>query len=396
MSNSFSDILYSYFAKFESAYRESIKTYSQNILSKFVAEYAINPKRARVNFLVLYDQFFNSSEFGYINLLDKSIANMTVDLSILSYRRSAEGLSSSMLGIIQERVKLDRGQVSEIRHSPTQYDNHYFWVDPSGKRLSDRIWVMRVENVKRINQIMQESISSGESAISISNKIKDYVSPTSISYTKKPYGSLQEFNCMRLARSEITRAHSTTSKYLAINNPMVNSMDWALSASHPRTDICDSIATISMAGGRIRKPYPKEESPIPVIDSHPQCLCSIYPNVESDIAKKSSILSDMLEQPSIFPNQLTPISLILMQLLVQKSDTLPRFDRDAYMEENDDEDMSSFEGIEEIEDFLKENTQFPSMNNYKNMLSDLMLSGFSLLNNNERNSSALRDILSLL
>jgi hypothetical protein len=44
------------------------------------------------------------------------------------------------------------------------------------------------------------------------------------------------------------RAHSVDEYVNVERNAFVSGMDWALSARHPRVDICDRLATIGMGG----------------------------------------------------------------------------------------------------------------------------------------------------
>jgi hypothetical protein len=109
--------------------------------------------------------------------------------------------------------------------------------------------------------------------------------------TKTPYGRDGSFDAMRLARSEITRAHNAASLESAKSNPFVQGIDWKLSARHPHVDICDSIATLGMGNERLKDPYPVDSAPVPVQDSHPQCICVSLPSVDPNAVDQ--IIADL-------------------------------------------------------------------------------------------------------
>ena len=91
---------------------------------------------------------------------------------------------------------------------------------------------------------------------------------------------------MRLARSEIARAHGQAAKAAAIANPYVEFMNWYLSPMHPKPDICDGI--------QANNPHPVDSAPVPVADSHPQCICCISPQVSRTPAQVTSELREAL------------------------------------------------------------------------------------------------------
>lgn len=184
-----------------------------------------------------------------------------------------------------------------------EYDPLHLWVDPNGYRLSDRIWRAGVDTRTRIDAILAEGIRSGESAISLSKKLERFLLPGRAALrTQKPYGTDASYRGMVLGRTEITRAHGQTTLIAARLNPYVTGLDWALSASHPKMDICDSLATIGMGGGRIKEPYGLYDAIN--FPPHPQCLCSIYSAVTSTPAQVTAELRAMMEagdEPPVTP-----------------------------------------------------------------------------------------------
>lgn len=154
------------------------------------------------------------------------------------------------------------------------YDAPHIWIDPNGYRLSDRIWRSGQETRLKLDRILSQSLNEGRGALEIANLIEDLLVPSRRRITTtKPYGERYQgrvaYDAMRLARSEIARAHGQAAKAASVANPYVEFIDWRLSAMHPRVDICDIIAG--------EGPYPVGSAPVPVQDSHPQCMCALVP-----------------------------------------------------------------------------------------------------------------------
>ncbi|MFA5378941.1 MAG: hypothetical protein WC455_24520 [Dehalococcoidia bacterium] len=171
-----------------------------------------------------------------------------------------------------------------------QYESPHTWVDPNGYRLSDRVWRNDEETRRRLDQLMAKMMSEGRSAQDIAKAVERFLKPAErLRTTTKPYGEkygTYANSAMRLARSEITRAAGWAQKMAALANPYVSMMDWVLSASHPRIDICDTLADDG--------PYPVEDSPIPVQSSHPFCLCHLRSLVTQSPADVTNRLREAL------------------------------------------------------------------------------------------------------
>lgn len=157
-----------------------------------------------------------------------------------------------------------------------EYEPAHTWVDPNGYRLSDRIWRTSVRTREKLDALVAQRIREGVSALNIAKEVERFLLPDRAPLrTNKPYGTDASFDAMRLARTEISRAHAQASFISAKNNPFTRGMDWALSASHPKTDRCDEKATINMAGERVKPPYPFDAVKLP--PDHPHCLCNARP-----------------------------------------------------------------------------------------------------------------------
>ncbi len=146
------------------------------------------------------------------------------------------------------------------------YEPTWTWLDARGYTLSDRIWNASLETRRRIDALLADGIRSGRAAFSLANELERFLVPGRAALrTNRPYGQDASFWAMNLARSEISLQAARVSVVSARQNPFVEAVIWNLSGSHPKDDICDSLAAGS--------PYPVDRAPLQVIDSHPQCLC---------------------------------------------------------------------------------------------------------------------------
>lgn len=146
------------------------------------------------------------------------------------------------------------------------HDPYYRWLDENGYRLSDRIWRTSIEVRARIDALLSYEIANGTSAVSIAKMLEPFLTPEAATQkSKKPYGTTGSHAARRLARTEITVASHRATVDAAIVNPFVNGVQWRLSASHPRIDICDDLARGGPNGDGI---YPLDQVPsVP----HPHC-----------------------------------------------------------------------------------------------------------------------------
>jgi hypothetical protein len=159
----------------------------------------------------------------------------------------------------------------QFRPNPlARYDPPHLWVDPNGYRLSDRIWNTTTTTRNRLNLFLDEVIRDGRGAASIARELEQFLVPgRSLVRTRAPYGTDASFDAMRIARTEITRAHAQAAEMSAAMNPFVQGLRWNLSGSHPRTDICDTNAAGGANGDGV---YPLGAVK-PTLPAHPHCLC---------------------------------------------------------------------------------------------------------------------------
>lgn len=210
--------------------------------------------------------------------------------------RVAEAVNPFLRGelesLLEHKARLDGLRI--FRNNPlARYEPMHTWVDPNGYRLSDRIWNVAESTRDKLNKILQDGINQGMSSMRLAKQVEQFLLPGRAALrTKKPYGTDASFDAMRLARTEISHAAAQASYASAFMNPYVGGIDWALSPSHPRVDICDELATIGMSG-RLRDPYPVESARLP--PAHPHCLCRTQPAVGDDPATVTQQLRAVLQ-----------------------------------------------------------------------------------------------------
>lgn len=131
--------------------------------------------------------------------------------------------------------------------------------------LSQRIYNNDVWLGSRIDQRITSLLAQGVSAKEFAAEAINWFSPNT------PGGV--RYVAMRLARSEINNAFHAVAVQQVQDKPWVHAMQWHLSGSHPRADICDEYAHEDHAklGAGI---FPKADVPR---KPHPHCYCFVTP-----------------------------------------------------------------------------------------------------------------------
>lgn len=129
--------------------------------------------------------------------------------------------------------------------------------------LSQRIYRTRVWMDGRLQNNINSALARGLSAREFAKEAIDWFRPDT------PGGV--RFAAMRLARTEINNAFHAISVSQAEEKPWVDRMQWHLSRSHPKVDICDDFANGGREGGGI---YLVREVPR---KPHPHCFCYVTP-----------------------------------------------------------------------------------------------------------------------
>lgn len=182
---------------------------------------------------------------------------------VLRWLQGARPPEDSLDALSEQRRAEDVLNAAYRRRVLAAYDRAHTFVDPNGYVLSDRIWRGGVATRARIDAMLAEGIRNGTGSLDLSNLLERFLLPTRAALrTRKPYGRDASFDGMRLARTEITAAFGRTTVLSAQLNPFVTQVIWRLSASHPRIDICDALAS--------QGPYDPDR--VPPYPPHPQCV----------------------------------------------------------------------------------------------------------------------------
>lgn len=151
-------------------------------------------------------------------------------------------------------------------------------VERAASRLGGRAAVSLSNRVYRNQQLMAGTvdrlINSGLARAlnprELAREVRRYILPTT------PGGV--SFAALRLGRTEVNNSfHAATAAYYE-DNPFVTGMQWKLSSSHPKADVCNEYAQENhdrLGAGVFRS---DNVPPKP----HPQCFCYVIPVVPDD------------------------------------------------------------------------------------------------------------------
>jgi len=144
-----------------------------------------------------------------------------------------------------------------------------------GYVLSDRIWAVSESTIARMDALLADGIAQGRAAVDIAKDLERFLLPSRRGVlTRYPYGTNGSFDARRLARSEITRAAGVSSYVAGVTNPYVVRARYHLSASHS-PDRCDGSCDEHYAEDQANDGFAPDEVPVPMGDTHPQCMCYI-------------------------------------------------------------------------------------------------------------------------
>ena len=156
---------------------------------------------------------------------------------------------------------------------------------PDGYRLSDRVWRVNDRTRARVDNIVMSGIRQGEGAARISKVLESSLIPgRKLIRTRTPYNRNASFDAMRLARTEVTAAAGRAAVTSSNANPYVDRMQWKLSQSHPRVDICDSLADTYFI------------AELPAYPAHPHCLCVLVPVTARSPQQVSDDMRALIEE----------------------------------------------------------------------------------------------------
>lgn len=198
-----------------------------------------------------------------------------------------------------------------MRHQPV-----LTWPDTRGYALSDRIWQMSESTLARIDALLDEGIAQGRAAVKIAKDLERFLLPERRGVTTRaPYGTVGSFDARRLARSEITRAASMAGYASGLTNPFVVRARYHLSGSHDPKN-CDGTCDQHYAEDQANGGFLPDEVPLPMLDTHPQCLCYITHEVADRTAVVARLRETMRQDLAETAGQGAPPSPMLVDLLV--------------------------------------------------------------------------------
>jgi hypothetical protein len=164
---------------------------------------------------------------------------------------------------------------------PIWYDPFHLFVNPNGYRLSDNGWRSALQMRSAIDNLLDQGIRAGTSAVKLGDQLEPYLWPEAARVrTKTPYGSDGSYWARRLSRTEITAAAGRSYINASLANPFIEGTKWNLSQSHPCCDICDELAAGGENGDGV---YPKDA--VPQYPAHPHELCYLTPEMARNIAE---------------------------------------------------------------------------------------------------------------
>lgn len=138
-------------------------------------------------------------------------------------------------------------------------------MDLSYTELSQRIYKTDVWLGSRIDKRISSLLAQGKTAKEFAAEAVDWFNPNT------PGGV--RYAAMRLARSEINNAFHAVAVQQVQEKPWIHAMQWHLSSSHPKADICDDYAHEDKfdEGAGV---FPKADVPR---KPHPHCYCYVVP-----------------------------------------------------------------------------------------------------------------------
>jgi len=128
-----------------------------------------------------------------------------------------------------------------------------------GKMFSDRIWDNKDVLVKRVRRDVEKVLINGESPEHLARVIK------------KDFG-VSAYESKRLINTEVARMTSTAQDEIYKSSDVVKKVMWDATLDSKTSEICENY------NGKIWDA--NSNHPIPPVDSHPNCRCSLVPVID--------------------------------------------------------------------------------------------------------------------
>jgi hypothetical protein len=205
----------------------------------------------------------------------------------VAHERLVRPVVSGQLSVVNERVEdgVFSPQLGTLLNAAEQY------LYGDSLNLSQRIWRIDRDARDGITNVLLNGISTGDSAWNIAQQLEQYLGANQDCprwTSTRLYGRTKtqiaqgdttglvsspcdgrgvSYNALRLARTEIQKAHALATDRILLSQPWVEKEQIHLSAAHPETDICDD----TVQGGHDGKGiYAVGDIELPL---HPNCLC---------------------------------------------------------------------------------------------------------------------------
>jgi hypothetical protein len=205
----------------------------------------------------------------------------------VAHERLVRPVVSGQLSVVSERVEdgVFSPQLGTLLNAAEQY------LYGDSLNLSQRIWRIDRDARDGITNVLLNGISTGDSAWNIAQQLEQYLGANQDCprwTSTRLYGRTKtqiaqgdttglvsspcdgrgvSYNALRLARTEIQKAHALATDRILLSQPWVEKEQIHLSAAHPETDICDD----TVQGGHDGKGiYAVGDIELPL---HPNCLC---------------------------------------------------------------------------------------------------------------------------
>ena len=238
----------------------------------------------------------------------------------------ARALPADVLAVMSQATEdpfaAARAEVAELEvfrpNVLAKYEAPHTWVDPNGYRLSDRVWNTSAHARQQLDMFLEAGIREGKGALQMSRELERFLRPDRVNLkTSAPYGKTASYDAMRLARTEITRAHTEAQRVAGAMNPFVQGLQWVLSPSHPKPDICDEYARGGPNGDGV---YSLDT--VPTVP-HPHCLCyRLNVTVENPQAVIDELHAEIRRQRQRLTNKIGPVQMDRFDRLLL-GETLP-------------------------------------------------------------------------
>lgn len=191
---------------------------------------------------------------------------------IRSGRTAIAGLAGSLAAEDEARIfreagvpkgMIDAYVTAQRTQAAAQIDAALTRITTSYIPLSEQVYKTHALASGLVDRRVNAMLASGASPRELARSVRGLIDPNTRGGAS--------YAALRLGRTEINNAAHASALARMRGKPWVRTVDWNLSGSHPRDDICDDLERAS--------PYTPESVPE---KPHPQCLCTITATPISD------------------------------------------------------------------------------------------------------------------